>query len=166
MSVQEALDARVADLKDEVTSGLVLDPKKLRQQIELCLGHDNARYEEEAIILDDLLTGVDELLYSVLLCLGKISQSSGCFLLIILVSGKSDVADLQHGHKQAAIMVTSKDGLSEVSPVLLVEAFAELDGSQSPLTSVQFEVGYYPRGLALLPVREVGNSSLNPDASC
>jgi hypothetical protein len=96
MGVQEALDARVTNFKDEVASGLVIDPKKLSQQIELSLSHCNAGEEKGAILLGDALASIDKFDDFVLLGLEKINQSSGCFLLSIFCSGKSDIADSLH----------------------------------------------------------------------
>jgi hypothetical protein len=45
--------------------------------------------------------------------------------------------------------------LSEISPVLLVQAFPELHGSKRPLVSIQLEVGDDAGRLALLPFGEV-----------
>jgi hypothetical protein len=99
LGVKETLDTGFANLEDEVTSGLVVDPKKLRQQIKLSLSHANTRDEQGAILLRCYQTFVYNLLNLVLLGLGEVGQGMGGSLSIVVVPSKGDVAHSSHGLK-------------------------------------------------------------------
>jgi hypothetical protein len=146
-----------------MASSLVVDSKELEKQVELRLGHTDASDKKGAILFTDpVFVSFDELIDFVLLGLRQICQRSSRGVSVIVSPCQSHVANLQHGWEQTAIAVSGKDRLGEVSTILFVKALPKLDSSQSPLISVQLEVGNNPRGLSFLPVREVKENLLLP----
>ena len=161
-SVNESFDTRLADFINEMTASLVEHSKEFNQQIKLRLGHANARGDHGAVVLVDSFISSYQLIDNHLLGCGQPSSSERSIFSPVAIAVEGHTSNLPHGFKKTPVAVSCEHRLSEISPVLLVQAFSELHRRKRPFVGVQLEVRNDAGRLALLPFSEVEQRLLLP----
>jgi hypothetical protein len=120
--VQEALCGRLAELEDEMASGVVVHPGKRLQQVKFSASHLNSRHDDSAISFTDVVRivlddGIDQ------------GKPEGCKIPFGLFGGIVIIFFIfeglgpneHHVRKETLVSILGKHGLGNIPLVLLIE---------------------------------------------